>query len=167
MIFSSIWWKNIYANRLKKPNFGICVLSHEKNQDKETVPDGNKKPVRGRKTGQNGLVFVLSLADLIKSPPKCPLFRLVRRLFLFCRNFFLFLFDFQAFRGILKTKSKSKNRSKAFNSLTIKNFQSKITCSKRESESRLPAFFFALFFFLKSFYFFSFLFLSFPFLLLY
>nr|DAL29207.1 MAG TPA_asm: hypothetical protein [Caudoviricetes sp.] len=46
----------------------------------------------------------------------------------------------------MKTKSKSKNRSKTFNPLTIKNFQLKIACSKRESESRLPAFFFALFF---------------------
>nr|DAF37255.1 MAG TPA: hypothetical protein [Caudoviricetes sp.] len=71
-----------------------------------------------------------------------PLFRLIRRLFLFCRNFFLFLFDFQAFREILKTKSKSKNRSKVFNSLTIKNFQSKNRLLKKRERKPLVGFLF-------------------------
>lgn len=95
MIFSSIWWKNIYANRLKKPNFRICVLSHEKISRQGNVPDGNKKPVSGRKTGQNGLVFVLLLADLIKSPPKCPFFGSFVGFFFFAATFFFFFLIFR------------------------------------------------------------------------
>lgn len=99
MIFSPMRWKNIYANMLKKPNFRICVLSHEKISRQGNVPDGNKKPVSGRKTGQNGLVFVLSLADLIKSLPKCPFFGSFVGFFFFAATFFFFFLIFKHLEG--------------------------------------------------------------------